>query len=517
MVNTWKFAAALRAARATACAVMVGMLAACATPVAPIAVERKLTGQEGAVVLKLITNSRTEWDPAETLSSLQLRRVVEPGAAQAPQPEILLLSRTRATTRSTAVFSGMVAPGRYTVKDAVGSSGNATYTFPIGSMLSSFEVRPGEVSLLGTVLVQPLEGTRFNVGYVPPDAELTATFESLFPALAEQTRGRSVHSFELEPHMTRRVALAPLIKRLAPAMYGLSVAGTGDVYAGSKMGRLLWRKGSEKSWRELDVGSWKAIESVRPYRGGLLVAGEEGLLRYSSDEGKTWTSLVSPSPGLIAAAEPLPNGKVVVVARQAAEWTAFVSGDALAGGWRKIGTFADERSLNVPWQGATAVATGNRVGVMMPNGVFQVVDADTEKIERISTGQSVLSVSAMSDGMLVMQAVTIVRTTLVSTDGGRSWVDLDTSRFVQAITFADRKTAYAVAPIKPGVFAGEYGLMASRDGGRTWAVSGTPPGGDPAGVREIMVDRSSGALLAFLRSGSILRSTDEGKTWTRDL
>jgi photosystem II stability/assembly factor-like uncharacterized protein len=61
--------------------------------------------------------------------------------------------------------------------------------------------------------------------------------------------------------------------------------------------------------------------------------------------------------------------------------------------------------------------------------------------------------------------------------------------------------------------------MASRDGGRTWTQSGSLPEGGtkPTNVRELTIDRADGALVALMHNGTLLRSTDEGKTWMRDL
>jgi len=502
-----------RLLRALALGWLASVLAAgCAAP--PIAKEQKLSGNEGAVVLKLITGGNADSDAADTLSMLQLERIAP--TEQKRTNERVSLMRTRQTTQSSAVFSGMLAPGRYKILNATGGQGDMTYTFPMEAMVSPFDVKYGEVTLLGTVVVQQTGGRRFNVGYVPPDEEFRATFQDLFPGLVEQTRDRPVNSFDLTLEMQGRAALAPRLKALATPSGGVHVAGDGGVYLGGRMGKALWRDPLERAWHRADVGSWKAVESVRPYKNGLLVAGEEGLLRYSADEGRTWRALNAPTRGLIAAAEPLPNGKVVLLARHGSEWSAYISDDALAGPWRKLGTFADERSLNVPWQLAKAVATGNRAGVMMPNGVFHVVDGDTGQIEHVSTGLSAFTVAAMPDGMLVMQGAIVTRTTLISIDGGKTWTDLDTNRFIQTIAFADRRTAYAIGPIKPGVFSGDFALMASSDGAKTWTRTGDLPGGKPFDTRELRWDRQNAALLAFMRDGSVMRSVDRGQSWTRE-
>jgi photosystem II stability/assembly factor-like uncharacterized protein len=497
-------------------AVAFAFLAGCATSPPPISSAQTLSGQEGAVVIRLITNGAEANDPTETLSSLTLKRELPPGV-QASAEDTAILRRTREMTNSTAVFSGMVAPGRYRLSHANGFFANTTYTFPLAGRLGRFEVKPREVSLLGTMLVQPLPGQRFLVGYLAPEAELANTFQSLFPALAEQTRGQTPNQFESGPEMARSAALATAFRSLATALNGIESTADGSLLAGSKMGRVLWRKPGEQRARALQIDTWLEVLSVRPYRQGLLAAGEEGLLRHSSDEGKSWQALPAPAAGLIAAAEPLANGKLLALVRRGTQWSAHLSDDPFVGGWREIARFEQERSINLPWQDAIVLAGSDRAGVFMPNGEFLVVDGNTQTLERRSIGVSTSGAQLLGDGTLLAQGGNIARTTFISTDGGRQWRDLDTSRFVTAITATNAQTFYAVAPVDPGLFAGTYALMVSRDGAKTWKKSGEVPGGNPALVRALRLDRQDGALLAVLSNGRVMRSTDEGATWIRAL
>lgn len=491
------------------------LLAGCAA--APITAEQRLTGEEGAVVFKLITNGTASADPAETLSAVILKRELTPGSKETAQDAPVLL-RTRAVTNATAVFSGMVPPGRYRVIRATGYRGLADYTFPLERMLTAFEVKTGEVSLLGTLLVQPLDRWRFTVAYVPPDAELTETFEALFPALAQQTRGQRPNTFEPSAELRQRESLAPRLRELASAYNGLRAAADGTVLAGGKMGRIIWLKPGESRWRVARLGTWREVMSVGIYRQGLFAAGEEGLLRYSKDEGNTWQSLTPPDRGLIAIVEPLPNGKVIALVRREAEWTAYATDDLLTGTWRKIGSFDHERSLNAPWLGPIGVGSGTAAGIMMPNGTLRMVDGNSETIERHSTGVTTFAAQAMPDGMLVVRGGNVMATTLVSADGGKTWTDLKTPPTVQAVTFADSATTYAIAPVDPGApLSTRFALMVSRDGAQTWTQAGEVPGGEPIAVRGLYYNRSDRSLLAFMQNGEVLRSTDQGKTWTRSL
>ncbi len=493
---------------------ILAFLAGCATSPPPISSAQTLTGQEGAVVIRLITNGAEANDPTETLSSLTLKRDVPPGV-QATAADTAILRRTREMTHSTAVFSGMVAPGRYRLSHANGFHANITYTFPLAGRLGSFEVKPREVSLLGTILVQPQPGQRFLIGHLAPDAELANTVQTLFPALAEQTRGKAPNQFEASPQLAFSASLAPAFRNLTTALNGIESSPDGSLMAGSKMGRVIWRKPGEERAGALQIDSWLEVLSVRPYRQGLLAAGEEGLLRFSADEGKTWQALPAPAAGLIAAAEPLSNGKVLALVRRGTQWQALLSDDPFTGPWRTLASFAQENSINMPWQNAMVLAGRDRAGVFMPNGEFLVVDGNAGALERRSIGVTTSAAQQLADGSLLAVGGNLTRSTYLSTDGGRQWRDLDTSRFVTAITATNAQTFYAVAPIDPGFFAGTYALMVSRDGAKSWKKSGEVPGGNAADVRSLMVDRRDGALLAVLSQGRLMRSSDEGATWTR--
>lgn len=503
MRNGWT--RSLRVLLVLVCAACLG---ACST--APINAQQTLTGQEGAVVLRLITNGTTQFDPVETLSALKLKHMIDPADKTTLRADATLV-RTRESTRTTAIFSGMIRPGTYAFEQALGGQGNVTYMFPLQD-LGRFEVKTGEVSLLGTVLIQPGEGRRFRVGYLPPDDELRQSFEQLYPALAAQVRGKPVHSIERTPVLTRSTALAPTFKRFAARWNGLDQGAKGEFFAGAKLGKVLWRKAGEARWRELDTGSWLEVTSVRPYKGGLLVAGEEGLLRLTRDDGRSWVSLTPPERSLIMGVLPLSSGGVLALTRRDGQWGAYLTDDVEQGQWRKLGEFAERRSINIPWSLTTVVALDDALAVSMPEGSLVVVDSRT--ITTVGSNTSTVDMAVLADGTLVSRVMPFTASTMMSKDRGKSWVDLDTSRFTLAIAFKDTQTAYAVLPTDTAMIPKTWGLKTSRDGGRTWTHTGIHPGlTAPTDVQQLVVDRSNGALLAFLKDNAIVQSVDEGKTW----
>ena len=209
---------------------------------------------------------------------------------------------------------------------------------------------------------------------------------------------------------------------------------------------------------------------------------------------------------------PLSDGKVLALTRRDVRWTAYLTDNLEQGPWRKLGEFNDLRSINVAWSRSKVLVLKDALAVSMPEGTLYVIDE--KSVAKVGSNSSTADMSAAPDGTLVASVMPFTRSTLVSKDRGKTWVDLNTSRFMHAIVFKDAQTAYAVSPIEPGVSAGKFGLMTSRDGGLHWTHTGDHPGlSSPWDVQELVVDRSNGALIAFLKDDAVVQSTDEGKTW----
>jgi photosystem II stability/assembly factor-like uncharacterized protein len=509
---------AIRRARALASAAVLALLGACV--VAPIDGNQQLSGNEGAVVLKLVPKGASRTDPVELLTSMSVQEILPPGQEQSAAggtrtvgPRSYQLTRTSGSTRSTAVFSGLLPPGKYAITVMTGMLYPTTYTFPFQRQLPPFEVKAKTATMLGTVVVQPGAGRSFAVGYVAPEEEFRETFKQLYPALAAQTKDTAALGFEPSEKLLRDAALANALRFRVAGLNGLTQGNDGTLYAGTRTGIALMRKPTDQNWRTLDLRSWREVTSLRAYRDGLVAAGEEGLLKFSKDEGRTWTPLTPPDQGLIYAVEPMPNGQLIVVSRLRGTWNVYRSADPLGGTWQKLATFEHERSLNVSFSDAQVVASGIQVGVMMPNGTYHLIDTEKGSVEKFPGALSVLELWVSPGGRLVQRGTALTTKTLVSDNFGRSWVDVNLSRFTGSVVYKDKNTGYAIGPVDPGVTAGSYALLASKDGGKTWAPSGVVPGGVPGEVSELMMDRSDGSLLAVLKNVSVMRSKDEGASW----
>lgn len=506
---------------------LLGLFAGCSATVAPpIADKQALTDSQGAVVFKLV-NSGQDGGPSDFLTSIKLEKEKLPGEAQEGRPTSFVLYRSRLSSHSTAVFSGMLPAGRYAVLEASGGSPDegATYRFPMESMLSSFDVKAGEVSLLGTLLVHPVGGRRFTVTLLPPEEELFETFQSVFPTMARQSKERQFSTLDRKPDLQQGTSsIDEFNKSLAlaeyPAIGGVWQSSDGAFFAGGKIGRAYWRNAGDTRWRELNVGSWRQVLVLRPYRNGLIAAGEEGLLRMSADQGRTWSRLDSPDRGVIYGLVTLPNGKALAVTRIQSEWNAYTSEDLVTGRWTKIGSFKQEsQSASTHQPLSFVVSMGEKIGVMTAGGTFYVVDGGTERIQIIDGGKSVSGLSIQPDGLL-LRVGGFPRSFSISHDGGNKWAELNLSRFTLAVAAKNRTTIYAVSLPKSQLFTSpktEYALMTSRDGGLTWNQTGlSPERYKGTTIRNMLVDHFDGSLWVFMANGKSMRSRDEGKTWDDD-
>lgn len=483
---------------------LLGMLlSGCASPnPATVTIDKG----EGAVVLRVV------FDQSEKSGLLQLSMAAEHVELErvTTAPDQIARSYwvpgTVSPTRSASVYGGPLKAGQYKIVGLRGSSGNWTGKIPFGSLFDTVEIRDGEVTFLGTVLIKPTGGSALSFGYVPPDAELTQLFEQRFPTLAAQVKGRPAHALELTPESNAAAGRAQLFKRDKSAVInGLWQDEKGNFFAGSRMGKVLLKQAGQQGWRETNVGSWRSVSSVKPYRSGLIAGGEDGLFKITAD-GKTWSDLVPPAWGQIAHVEVVRNDRLVVVVRGETGWTAFATEDPVGGAWKPLGTLPMQNGvMPFPPYGVSFV---RRDDALVIGGSAQdrihFMDLGNGSVESIQNPVVMVhSISPQANGSLVIRGAVFKHAAMLSEDGGRTWRELKSRGFV---AFKDSLHAY---------FVYDMHVAYSRDGGNKWVYQDDASWKE-GDVRDFVIDRSDQSLLVFLHNGSIHRSRDEGATWTRE-
>lgn len=493
------------------------VLAACA--IKPIGPGDTLKPDEGAFVFKVITDT-TRGD-----SLLYLIDTVEMQSEDGPNEPIFIAGTGQrdATTPESMTFSGKLKPGRYKFVRGRHHAAPANIFDPRNLLmdmghLGSFNVRAGEVTRLGTLILHPIgevaptrSFTGYTIanmgyGYVPPDAEMQKSLEQYYPALAEQAKTRASNGFNLTPDLNLAAELALNYKKSSRYINSIWQDERGNFFVGKSMGNVLLKQAGRPGWRQVDVGSWRGVHSVKPYGSGLIAGGEEGLLKFSSDGGNAWTDLVLPAWGHVEHIEVVHGNRVAVVIRRGSTWRVFVSEDARSGEWKHLGALPMERAISIyPPFSPSYVRHGNTL-VVGGGGQFKmhIMDLGSGNVETLpNPAPMVHQINAQANGSLVMRGSVLKYVSMLSDDGGKTWRELKPRGLV---AFKDPSNAY---------FVYDMHVAYSRDGGNKWVYQDNASWKEGE-VREFQVDRSDQSLLVFLYDGAIHRSRDEGATWTKE-
>lgn len=276
----------------------------------------------------------------------------------------------------------------------------------------------------------------------------------------------------------------------------------------------------------LPVGKLSSL-AVDPAKSGVLYAGTHGGRVFASvDYGESWT----------AAARGL-SGEVSGIAVSAADGAVYAGTsppyrmDRVEVGGGAVYRSADGRA---PWRPARKGLTGWHVAALAADATSpgRVLAATEHGIFVTQGGGGVWAasvrglVAASPAGLAVDPAnprvvfTAVERGIAVSRDGGRTWGEALAVRgkrvLVGPLLAVPGKptTVYAVTT-SHGTPTVRATLLASRDGGRTWATAGALP----APIGALVADPSRPATLYGIRGyapwpqGDIFKSSDGGRSW----
>lgn len=496
----------LRIARRVFSCALVLLVTACATS-KYIAPDQTLKAGEGAFVVKIVTDADLQFSMVYSLQWIEVQRVDDPDSAAFTGAWI----RRDANSPESMIFSGTLKPGRYQLVQA-GGTDRARVSLPL-RYYGTFEIRPGQLSMLGTLIIRPIKETRrllgvaaVGYGFVQPDGAMLHAVEQYFPALAAQVKGQVARGFVLTPDLNDAADLALQQKQRSQYLAGVWQDERGNIYTARNMGRVSVKRAGQQGWREMDVGSWRGVSSFKAYLTGLIAGGEEGLFKFSSDDGKTWTDLVPPAWGQVAHIEVVRDNRLVVVVRRDATWTVFATDDPRTGTWKTLGTLPlHSTPLFFQPFSPSFVRSGNSlvIGGGLQDAVH-IMDLDSGSVESIRNPIAIaFAINGQATGSLVLRGAVLKQVALLSEDGGRTWRELKPRGFV---AFKDASNAYLVYDMH---------VAYSRDGGNKFVYQDNASWKEDD-VREFLIDRSDQSLLVFLFDGSIYRSRDEGATWTKE-
>lgn len=482
-------------------AVFALIIAGCA--VEPLTPATEVSADSGAVVLRLATNNA----PAGFYAGYASVHV-------SSERGMHVLSRRNHGVIRTGVFTGALPPGRYQLSKLETIGFNFQQWVNVPSGFGTFTVRPGQLTDLGTLVLEPAGGNKILFARTPSETETRELVAAAFPKVASTVLAKPILAWDSnENAASLRNTFLAMRARVAPLNYP-AVAPSGAVYAGSILGQILVRWPRQSSWTQLDTGTTREILSVIEDATAIVAGGEEGFLARSLDSGRSWERIGAPDGGAILHIVRRPNAGLMVVSMYDRDLTVW----ELAGpSWQMRSRFPFERSFNsATAQAPHVVSNERRLYVALPNGVIHAFGFSDGQWQRHEAPFTLLTLATAGD-LLYGYGTKFTSSLWISADGGNTWRDLDTSRRAGAPVFTDASTGYVVY-IKE-VFAAKMSVQMTKDGGRTWKETGDLPEAAARGaivLRPMVVHPNGPTLLLFGVNGAVHSTRDLGVTWTEE-
>ena len=300
----------------------------------------------------------------------------------------------------------------------------------------------------------------------------------------------------------------------------LASMGTVAVRAAVLIGALGWLGAGYGSPTEFallpalksELAEQSLLLDIARNDGRLLVAGEQGHILYSDDDGQSWTqadvpvsltitSVTFAGPGQAWATAH--DGFLLHSADNGTTWQVKLTGSDVA----KLSVGAIEQRIEAQRSAVAEATPENREDLewALDDSLFALEEA-TAAVD-VGMTSPMLSVwfANARDGYALGAYGVFLRTR----DGGETWV-MEGNR----LDNPDKYHLYSIARSSAGTLlvAGEAGtLLRSLDNGDSWMRIESIYPGSFFGT----VATSDGSLLIYGLRGNVFRSTDEGETWAR--
>jgi len=285
-----------------------------------------------------------------------------------------------------------------------------------------------------------------------------------------------------------------------------ATTGLACTMMGSKGGRILRTTDAGATWTEVKSGLAQGLDDLSVRGQTVMAAGQDGLLLVSTDAGATWTDLFSGSRAFL--------GSISFVGKESG-WIAGYGGTVLhtVNGGTSWETQDAGTSANL---GAVAFVDSSYGWIVGANGLIRRTrdGGATWSAQKAPTGGGIGGVdfASRTKGLAVGESGMILRTK----DGGAHWVKARSGVKwnIYSVQFLDAKYGWAV---------GDEGVLRTRDGGTTWAVSHPrrPFKGAGNAILEgvCFLDRNEGWVSGFApvgldAFGTVFHTADGGRTWT---
>jgi hypothetical protein len=301
------------------------------------------------------------------------------------------------------------------------------------------------------------------------------------------------------------------IARIRAATTWMGEASETDEAAwfGSNLGQVL-RRSRDGHWSIVETGLSSPIASVLSVPGHIFAAARDGRLLDSTDDGQTWRVSDARISGGVARVILHDSGEFFLLSAGLAQtdvslyrnrsFMELTNSSAIAlPKYRRLSAIVKPLSMQ---------ATKDRVWVWLPPSIMATYELGTNEMTTSVTNNLGELAAALGGEVLYSRNSWYLNKGVFSRDSGLTWQSFKWgSVYSLGYGFRDHTQAVGVH-LKPGLVAGKFFSVASRDAGKSWQRVGQAPE-----CSEFRWLEKADRGLCFLGDGTIY-STFDGTKWT---
>ena len=462
-------------------------LSACAAQKQLETIPTALKAGEGFVIVRIVTNSST-LDPANIINFNKWEVVKATNSAG--EEKSLILDRSGMHNNS-QIFAASLPAGHYKLHSIESPTFHKRIISSLIDTKIEFEVKNSQVTSMGTLIYQPTGNSGFMILPMFDDKSILETMKFAYPEIVAATsanpvlfvsksaigdpsaagsNGVYIGSFspfenliagmissisdaagatEAEQAWAKekdQAALMRMAKDRTFSFNDVQELDSGEIIAGSNLGQILIRQ-PNKGWKRLDTGypvEYTVIDVID--RKLILAGGEEGVLMYSGDTGKTWQRIKSPVKNALYLDISHYKNEFLVLSREHDDLVVNSSTDPKGGNWQellRIKNIAEQTKYTPRIDSGSAVVHDGKYIVISPLAETQVYDLTARVWAKYPLPEAgFFRLRRHADGYIYAMRF---RYPYISRDNGKTWVEHENACVRQMdIWYGPKATGYAL-------------------------------------------------------------------------
>ncbi|MBS0583366.1 MAG: hypothetical protein JSS42_09735 [Proteobacteria bacterium] len=496
----------------------------------------KLPTNGGLVAVQVVTNSAHLTDALVNWTEAIV--VKEDGVGKDGQPELFSLPALDDGLTSTRVFVGLLAPGHYRFSGLFSYARGGDMTYMLSARaprtVGTFDVQTDRLTNLGTVLFQPFHPdplantavlspveTPYAMSRIDDSQPLAEFVAAKYPRQFERTRSATTLGWTADTETQARTRLAEAIHGFAFMERPRYISREEIIYT-ARLGSL-YRRSASGQWTIGHLPTNLALMSATKLSDGSYVAGgERGTVWHAGSLDGSWQAATLPYAGQSTAWLGEVDGKLFAIGMDNGKARLYQRGEDWA--WKLVGEYGTRakegaRELAYDYSLTPRVVTRGKELLVYGDHARYRLDAATAAFSKIDDQGSFL-VQEQPNGIIVSNADSFwfggVGAPQISRDGGLTWEPYHRlGKWGGALYVFSDGTPLAIDSDTGFGWKGwekepHPSVLTSSDKGKTQRAIGQVTFGCNRIEGPISTDE---LLYLYCFDGSLLKSTDRGRTW----